>query len=67
MVLPLSVMSLVQNIKFQLLSVASLFFVMVVWVFLFADHGFSLSIPVLGHNQSALMGFVFSNFAFVRT
>jgi hypothetical protein len=65
MVLPLSVMSLVQNIKFQLASVASLSFVMVVWIYIFATHGLDLAIPAFGNNQSALIGFVLSNFAFV--
>lgn len=65
MVLPLSAMSLVQNIKFQLISVATLFFVIVVWIYLFADNGLDLAIPVVGRNQSVLMGFVLSNFGFV--
>ncbi|KUJ07081.1 uncharacterized protein LY89DRAFT_789882 [Mollisia scopiformis] len=65
MVLPLSVMSLVQNIKFQLISVATLFFVMIVWIFLFASHGLDLAVPAIGHNQSALVGFTLSNFAFL--
>jgi hypothetical protein len=51
MVLPLSVMSLVQNIKFQLASVAALFFVMIVWIFIFANHGLNLTIPIVGSNQ----------------
>ncbi|CZR67268.1 uncharacterized protein PAC_17167 [Phialocephala subalpina] len=67
MVLPLSMMSLVQNIKFQLISVAALFFVMIVWIFLFADHGLDREIPTVGNNQSALFGFVLSNFAFITT
>ena len=65
MVLPLSVMSLVQNIKFQLASVAALFFVMTIWIYIFAHHGLEVSIPVFGSNQSGLVGFVLSNFAFV--
>jgi hypothetical protein len=65
MVLPLSMMSLVQNIKFQLASVAILFFVMVSWIAIFAQHGLDLEIPVIGRSQSSLVGFVLNNFAFV--
>jgi hypothetical protein len=65
MVLPLSIMSLVQNIKFQLASVAVLFFVMASWVVIFAKHGLNLDIPVIGSSQSTLVGFVLNNFAFV--
>jgi hypothetical protein len=65
MVIPLSMMSLVQNIKFQLASVASLFFVMACWIFIFAHHGLDQEIPAFGNNQSSLIGFVLNNFAFV--
>jgi len=65
MVLPLSVMSLVQNIKFQLASVVILLFVMSSWVFIFAKQGFDLPTLAIGSNQSSLIGFVLNNFAFV--
>jgi hypothetical protein len=65
MVIPLSVMSLVQNIKFQLASVATLLFVMGCWIFIFAHKGFHQNIPVFGKDQSSLIGFVLNNFAFV--
>jgi hypothetical protein len=65
MVLPLSMMSLVENIKFQLASVAILFFVMISWIVIFAQHGLNLEIPVVGSSQSSLVGFVLNNFAFV--
>ena len=65
MVLPLSMMSLVENIKFQLASVAVLFLVMVSWIVIFAQHGLDLEIPAVGHSQSSLLGFVLNNFAFV--
>jgi hypothetical protein len=65
MVIPLSVLSLVQNIKFQLASVATLFLVMMIWIYIFASHGLDLPIPAVGSNQSGLVGFVLSNFAFV--
>jgi hypothetical protein len=65
MVLPLSVMSLVQNIKFQLASVATLLFVMATWIYIFSHQGLNLAIPVVGSDQSSLVGFVLSNFAFV--
>jgi len=58
--------SLVENIKFQLASVAVLFFVVASWVFIFAQHGLTLNVPVIGQSQSTLVGFVLNNFAFVR-
>lgn len=65
MVLPLSVMSLVQNIKFQIASVATLFFVIIVWIYIFAHHGLEHTVPPIGNDQSTLIGFVLGNFAFV--
>ena len=67
MVIPLSLMSLVENIKVQMASVATLFFVMVSWVYLFASHGMEQNIPAVGHNQGSLVGFVLNNFAFVSS
>jgi hypothetical protein len=58
-------MSLVQNIKFQLASVATLSFVMGCWIFIFAHKGFHQDIPAFGNDQSSLIGFVLNNFAFV--
>jgi hypothetical protein len=58
-------MSLVDNIKFQLASVATLFFIMVCWVVIFAKHGLDQGIPAIGTSQSSLIGFVLNNFAFV--
>jgi hypothetical protein len=58
-------MSLVQNIKFQLASVATLFFTMAIWIYIFTRQGLNLSIPVVGSDQSGLVGFALSNFAFV--
>ena len=65
MVIPLSLMSLVQNIKFQFVSVAVLFFIMLAWIYLFVHHGLHVHIPVFGSNQSGLIGFVLNNLAFV--
>ncbi|TVY52001.1 hypothetical protein LCER1_G006470 [Lachnellula cervina] len=67
MVLPLSVMSLVQNIKFQIASVATLFFVIIVWIYIFAHHGLEHTVPPIGNDQSTLIGFVLGNFAFITT
>ncbi|TVY34724.1 hypothetical protein LSUB1_G005024 [Lachnellula subtilissima] len=67
MVLPLSVMSLVQNIKFQIASVATLFFVIIVWIYIFAQHGLGQTVPPVGNDQSTLIGFVLGNFAFITT
>jgi hypothetical protein len=58
-------MTLVQNIKFQLASAATLFFIMVAWVVIFAKHGLNQDVPAIGSNQSSLVGFVLNNFAFV--
>jgi hypothetical protein len=58
-------MSLVQNIKFQIASVATLFFVLIIWIYLFAHHGLDQMVPPVGDNQSTLVGFVLGNFAFV--
>lgn len=67
MVLPLSMMSLAENIKFQLASVAVLFFVMVSWIVIFTPNGLDLEIPVIGSSQNSLVGFVLNNFAFVSS
>jgi hypothetical protein len=66
MVIPLSVVSLVQNIKFQLASVAVLSFILVAWIFIFVRHGFGVEIAAIGSNQSGLIGLLLSNFSFVR-
>jgi len=58
-------MSLVENIKFQMASVATLFFVMAIWIFLFANHGLDQAVPAIGPTQGSLVGFVLNNFAFV--
>jgi len=65
LVLPLSVVSLAQNIKFQLASVAVLSFILLAWVFIFARNGLGLEIPVVGSDQSGLIGLLLNNFAFV--
>jgi hypothetical protein len=58
-------MSLVQNIKFQIVSVATLFFIIVIWIYIFAHHGLNYTVPSVGNDQSTLVGFVLGNFAFV--
>jgi hypothetical protein len=65
MVIPLSMMSLVENIKFQLASVAALFCVMISWIYIFASHGLEQNIPTFGGSQGSLVGFVLNNFGFV--
>lgn len=60
-------MSLVENIKFQLASVVALFFVMVSWIYIFASHGLEHKIHAIGDDQASLVGFVLNNFAFVST
>ena len=48
MVIPLSMLSLVQNIKFQLASAATLFFVMGTWIYIFASDKLDQTIPAFG-------------------
>ena len=65
LVLPLSLLRLGQNIFVQLLSAAALICVFIIWVYTFSRHGLNNTVPVIGNNQTQLIGFVISNFAFV--
>ena len=65
LVLPLSLLRLGQNIFVQLASATALICVFIIWVYTFARHGLGNPVPVVGDNQSQLIGFVISNFAFV--
>ena len=48
MVIPLSLLSLVENIKFQLASAGTLFFVMGTWIYIFASDKLDQDIPTFG-------------------
>jgi cell division septal protein FtsQ len=65
LVLPLSLLRLGQNIFVQLLSAAALICVFIIWVYTFSRHGLNNTVPVIGNNQTQLIDFVISNFAFV--
>jgi hypothetical protein len=55
-----------QNIIFQLISAVTLIGIFIVWIVVFFQHGLHNSVPVIGSDGSQLVGFVISNFAFVR-
>jgi hypothetical protein len=65
LVLPLSILKLGQNITAQLISAVALICVFIIWVFTFVHHGLNNPVPVIGDDESQLVGFVISNFAFV--
>jgi hypothetical protein len=66
LVLPLSLLRLGQNIFVQLASAVALICVFVIWTFTFVRHGLGNTVPMVGSDGSQLVGFVISNFAFVR-
>ncbi|KAH0835793.1 AAAP amino acid permease [Lanmaoa asiatica] len=66
LILPLSLIRLVDNIIFQVASFIVLLITTIVWVVIFALSGLNANaIPVVGYNQSSVVGFVLSNFSFV--
>lgn len=66
MILPLSLNQLTDNIKFQIASFILLLCITVIWIATCIQVGLhTVSIPVVGSNQSNVVGFVLSNFAFV--
>ncbi|KAG6380043.1 hypothetical protein JVT61DRAFT_8123 [Boletus reticuloceps] len=59
---------LVDNIIFQVVSFIVLLIITVVWIIVFIVGGLDTNhTPVVGHNQSTVVGFVLSNFSFVMT
>jgi hypothetical protein len=66
LVLPLSVLRLGQNIIVQLASAVTLIGIFIIWIVVFLKHGVNNHVPVVGPDGSQLVGFVVSNFAFVR-
>ncbi|KAF9516504.1 hypothetical protein BS47DRAFT_1315345 [Hydnum rufescens UP504] len=68
LVLPLGLIHLTDNIKFQIASFITLLFIVIVWVVTFCQVGIkNYPIPVVASNQGTVVGFVISNFAFVTT
>ncbi|KAF8550992.1 hypothetical protein OG21DRAFT_1445836 [Imleria badia] len=68
LILPLSLVHLVDNIIFQIASFFILLIITVVWIVIFAVTGLNTNhIPAVGHAQSTVVGFVLSNFSFVTT
>lgn len=68
LILPLSLIHLTDNIKFQVASLILLLCITVVWIPTCIQVGLhNVSIPVVGSNQSNAVGFVLSTFAFVTT
>ena len=68
LVLPLSLVHLVDNVIFQIVSFIILLIITIIWIVIFAVRGLHIGhIPVVGHNQSTVVGFVLSNFSFVSS
>ncbi|KAF8232896.1 hypothetical protein L208DRAFT_1269922 [Tricholoma matsutake] len=68
LVLPLGLIHLSDNIKYQIASFITLLFITIVWIVTFFQVGITNnSIPVVGSNQGTVVGYVISNFAFVTT
>jgi len=67
LVLPLSMLTLVKNIKVQIASAATLFFIIGAWIVIFKRTGLGEPIPAGGRNYTNLIGFVLNNFAFITT
>ena len=66
MILPLSLIHLTDNVKFQVASFILLLCIAVIWVATCIQVGLhTVSVPVVGRDQSSVVGFVLSNFAFV--
>ncbi|KAF8128973.1 AAAP amino acid permease [Boletus edulis] len=68
LIFPLSLVHLVDNIIFQVVSFIVLLIITVVWIIVFIVGGLNTNhTPVVGHSQSTVVGFVLSNFSFVMT
>ncbi|KAG8217068.1 hypothetical protein J3R82DRAFT_5067 [Butyriboletus roseoflavus] len=68
LILPLSLIHLVDNIIFQVASFIVLLIISIIWIVIFILNGLNSNpIPVVGHDQSTVAGFVLSNFSFVMT
>lgn len=66
MILPLSLNQLTDNIKFQIVSFILLVCISVIWLATCIQVGLhTFPVPVVKSNQSNVVGFVLSNFAFV--
>jgi len=68
LVLPLGLIQLSDNIKYQIASFITLLFITTVWIVTFFQVGINNnSIPVVASDQGSVVGYVISNFAFVTT
>lgn len=66
MIVPLSLIHLTDNIIFQIASFILLIIIAVIWIAAFIQVGLDkVFVPVVDSNQSNVVGFVLSNFAFV--
>lgn len=64
--MPLGLIHLSDNIKFQIASFITLLIITIVWVVTFIQVGIkNHPIPVVGSDQGTVVGYVISNFAFV--
>lgn len=68
MIVPLSLIHLTDNIIFQIASFILLIIIAVIWIATYIQVGLDkVFIPVVASNQSNVVGFILSNFAFVTT
>ena len=66
LVLPLGLIQLSENIKFQIASFITLFVITIVWIATFFQVGITNNpISAVGTSQGTVVGYVISNFAFV--
>ena len=64
--LPLGLIQLSDNIKFQIASFITLILITIVWIVTFFQVGITNnSIPAVASDQGTVVGYVISNFAFV--
>ncbi|CAG8598790.1 5394_t:CDS:2, partial [Scutellospora calospora] len=67
-VVPLGVMELADNIKVQVASFLMLIFILTTWMITFIIHGLqSDRVPVIGRDQSQVVGTILYNYAFITT
>lgn len=68
LVLPLCLIQLSDNIKYQIASFITLLVICIIWIVTFFQVGITnYPIPVVASNQGTVIGYVISNFAFVTT
>ncbi|GBB96910.1 hypothetical protein RclHR1_02870008 [Rhizophagus clarus] len=68
LVIPMAICNLGENVKIQILSFISLIFVIITWIIACIMNGLNPDrIPVIGNDQSLLVGTVLFNYAFIIT